>query len=128
MEQKDAGEEFLRRFAAYAPIDAAFWLKETDIDDWYLYIVSSEITNENIDVAYGEVLRLLRPNQDPWLDPFRVKLIDPEKELAKRVLEVKSRYSGSMATYYNASSIAGILIDACFIYQDIAADENAGLS
>jgi hypothetical protein len=119
IEQKEAGVEFLRNFSKDFPVDAAFWLKETDIEDWYLYIVSSEITNENMSEAYRKVLELVKPNQSIWLDPFRVKLLDSEKELAKRVLEVKSRFVGAMATYYNASSIAGVPIDACFIYQNI---------
>jgi len=124
-EKIDAGEEFIRQFNDFRKIDAAFWLKETDLDEWYLYLVSSEITNENIDVAYGEVLQLLKPNQNPWLDPFRVKLLNENKELAQRVLEIRQRYAPTIATNYNGTSIAGIPIEGCFIYQQIPEPSSA---
>ena len=119
MEKKEAGEEFVREFSKLHPIDAAFWLKQTDIDDWYLYIASPEITTANIDVVYKEVLQILPPNRTPWLDPFRIKLLSSNSKLAQRVIEVRQRYVPTIATHYEGTSIAGIPIDACFIYQQI---------
>jgi len=74
-ERIEAGARFLREFDKYAPVSAAFWLKESERRFWHLYIASDEITDENFDLAYGEVVRIARELRDPWFDSLRVKVI-----------------------------------------------------
>ena len=47
--------------AKYKPLQAAFWLKESEEGQWFLYLVSDQIDDTNFDQAYGEVHRLLGP-------------------------------------------------------------------
>ena len=54
----DAGARFLGEFEKYNPVQNAFWLKESDEGEWSLYVASDKITDDNFDVAYGEVLRI----------------------------------------------------------------------
>ena len=54
IEQIEAGTKFLGEFQKYLPIQAAFWLKETEEVDSSLYVVSDQITDDNFDVAMGK--------------------------------------------------------------------------
>jgi hypothetical protein len=47
----EAGARFLPEFQKYAPIAAAFWLKDSDTGNWHLWIGSTKITDRNFDRA-----------------------------------------------------------------------------
>ena len=87
-EQIEAGARFLREFQKYAPIQAAFWLKDSEEGAWYLYVASDQITDENFDMAYLEVARVAGRLQDPWFDPLRVKVLGTHKPVAKAALDL----------------------------------------
>lgn len=115
IEQKDAGSRFVAEFDKYASVQSAFWLKESDAD-WQLYIASEQITDDNFDVAYGEVLRITSDLDDPSLDPFDVKLIGADDPLAQAVMGVKNRYPGRMDTLFRDRQIAGMEIQGLHVY------------
>src|SRR5262245_60223734 len=87
-EQIEAGARFLSQFRWYAPIRAAFWLKDSDEGNWNLYVASDQITDKNFDLAYSEVGRITEQLQDPWLSPFQVKVLGADHRLAKAALDV----------------------------------------
>jgi len=91
-EQVEAALRFLREFSKYAPIKSAAWLRETDSGRWYLYVVSDSITDQNVDVAYGEVLRIAGALEKPRIDPFRVRIIAGNSSVADRILEIQQRH------------------------------------
>src|SRR5260370_31574598 len=93
-EQIEAGAGLLGEFRKYVPVQTAFWLKESEEGEWYLYVVSDQITDDNFDVAYGEVARLAGTIEDPWFDPFQVKLIGQDDPLARAVADLYRRYAG----------------------------------
>jgi hypothetical protein len=124
-EQIDAGEEFARDFSDYVSVDVAFWINPAESEEWFLYIASSEINDDNFDVAYGEVLRRASNNRNQWLDAFQVKLLNCADPLAAKVIEIRNRYPLKIPTRYNGSSIAGIAIDGAYIYPPIAAPSSA---
>src|SRR3954471_24639647 len=98
IDQIDAGARFLGAFQKYTPVQAAFWLKEGDEGGWSLYVASDKITDDNFDVAYGEVLRIAGEPRHPPFDPFQVKLIGADDPLAKAALDTQRRYPGRVAT------------------------------
>jgi hypothetical protein len=116
IEEIDAGAELAREFDKYEPVKVAFWLKASDKEHRYLYIASERIDGTNIDVAYGEVLRLTDKMQSPYLDPFRVKLISAGDPLAKAAVEVNKRFPSRMATRFGGKSFGGISVDDVYIY------------
>lgn len=84
-EQIEAGARFLAEFQKYAPMQAAFWLEDGEDGGWRLCIASHQVTDENFDLAYGEVARLNSQMQDPWFDVFQVRLVrDPDPLLIRR--------------------------------------------
>jgi hypothetical protein len=69
-EQIEAGRKFIDEFDKYIPVRAAFWLKADEDSGWYLHVGSDQITDENIDVAYGDAAKAFRTVDDPNLDVF----------------------------------------------------------
>jgi hypothetical protein len=116
MEEIDAGAELVREFDKYAPVEVAFWLKASDEEQRYLYIASEQINDTNLDVAYGEMLRLAQQMQSPYLDPFRVKLIGAQNPLAQAAAEVNRRFPGRVATRFGGKSFGGLSVDDVHIY------------
>jgi hypothetical protein len=80
--QIKAGARFLGEFQKCFPVQVAFWLKESDTGAWYLYVASDQITDDNFDVAYGEVARIGGQISDPFFDPFQIKVIGVDDPLA----------------------------------------------
>ncbi len=115
-EQIEAGARFLSEFHKYLPVQAAFWLKEAEEGAWDLYVVSDQITDDNIDVAYGEVLRIAGAIQEPWFDPFQVKLLGQEDPLAKAVLDVQRRYPGRTPIRLHARPFGGVSVEEVYVY------------
>ena len=115
-EQIDAGNKLLAEFERLVPVQAAFWLRTSEEDSWYLYITSDQFKDKNVDVAYGEVLRLAGEMRDPNFDPFRVKLIRSSHPLAKAALDILRRFPGRMATHFNGRNFAGVSVDGVYIY------------
>ena len=74
-EQIVAGEKLIAEFNAYKPLAAAFWAKESDSGNWYLYLASDQINDATTNADYGEVLRLVDGGPQTWFDPFQVKVI-----------------------------------------------------
>ena len=116
IEQIDAGTRFLGEFQKYLPIQAAFWLKETDEGNWSLYVVSDQITDDNFDVAYGEVLRIAGQLRDPWFDAFQVKLIGANDPLAQAALDIQRRFPGRMPTRFHGKTFGGVSVDEAYVY------------
>jgi hypothetical protein len=116
IDQIDAGARFLGEFQKYTPVRVAFWLKESDEGEWSLYVASDQITDDNFDVAYGEVLRIAGELHDPFFDPFQVKLIGAGDPLAKAALDIHRRYPGRVATRFHGQVFGGLPAEEVYIY------------
>jgi hypothetical protein len=116
IEAIDVGAELVRRLDKSVPVQAAFWVKDSEEGQWYLYIASDQIDDKNLDVAYGEVLRLAGQMASPYLDPFQVKLIPTSDSLAQAALDIHRRYLGRMATRFGGKNFGGISVDDVYIY------------
>ena len=107
---------FLGEFQKYMPVHAAFWLKDSDDGAWYLYVASDQITDENFDVAYGEVLRITVVMNDPLFDPFQVKLIGADDPLAQAVLDMQRRYPGRVTSHLQGKVLGGLPVEEVYLY------------
>ena len=116
IDQIDAGARFLGEFQKYIPVEAAFWLKESDEGEWSLYVASDQITDDNFDVAYGEVLRIAGILGEPHFDPFQVKLIGAGDPLAQAALEINRRYPGPVATRFHGRVFGGLPVEEVYVY------------
>jgi hypothetical protein len=115
-EQIDAGARFLAEFQKYAPVQAAFWLKESDEGEWNLYVASDQITDDNFDIGYGEVARINAAFKDPWFDPFQVKLIGTDDPLAQAALDRLRRFHGRGPARVHGETFGGVAVDEVYLY------------
>jgi hypothetical protein len=115
-EQIDAGARFLSEFAKYVPVRAAFWLKESEGRAWYLYVMSDQITDENFDLGYGEVVRIAHTMRDPWFDMMQVKLIGEDDPLGKDVENVRRRLPGRGRVGLHGDTCGGQAVEEVYIY------------
>jgi hypothetical protein len=115
-EQIDAGVKLAREFERWKPLQAAFWLKESEDGQWYLYLVSDQINDTNFDLAYGEVHRLLGRGPHLWLDPFQVKVAGVDNSIAKAVIAVQQEYPSSRGTRLRNRLLGGVSVDEAYIY------------
>src|ERR1700740_3571899 len=111
IDQIDAGARFLGEFQKYVPVKVAFWLKESDEGEWSLYVASDQITDDNFDVAYGEVLRIAGQLRDSLFNPFQVKLIGADDPLAKAALDSKRRSPGPVAPRLHGKVFGGLPVE-----------------
>ncbi len=116
MEQIDAGAKLANEFDRRTPLQAAFWLKESEDGQWYLYLVSDQINDTNFDVAYREVLRLLGRGPHMWLDPFQVKVAGVDDPVAKAVIGIQQKYPGSLAARLRNRMLGDVSVDEVYIY------------
>lgn len=117
IQQIDAGARFIHEFAKYTPVQAVFWLKTTEDNQWLLYLAGDQIDDSNFDVAYGEVQRIASMMPDLWLDPFQVKIIGADAPLAKAVMEIQKKYPGKLPTRYHGRALGGLSVEEVYIYQ-----------
>jgi hypothetical protein len=115
-EQVSAGATFLGEFQKYAPVQAAFWLKESDEAHWDLYVASDQISDENFDLAYGEVGRIAVQLHDPGLDVFQVKVIGADHPLAAAALDALRRFRSKAPVRLCDTTFGGVSADEVYVY------------
>ncbi len=116
-EQIDAGAKLAGEFAAkYKPLQAVFWLKESEDGQWFLYLASDQIDDSNFDLAYREVHRLLGRGPHTWLDPFQVKVTGTDAPAAKAVLDLLRKYPGQMPARFPGRPFGGLGVEEAYIY------------
>jgi hypothetical protein len=96
-------------------VTAAFWVKESDADDWYFYIATSDVDRYGPTGAYRRLHEMMGRDMGP-IDRFRIKLIGSDSAVAREVLEIQKRYPAPLATRYQAPRLGPIPIDAAYIY------------
>jgi len=115
-EEIEAGEELARAFHLYQPLKAAFWLRAGDEEQRYLYLASDGIDDTNFDIAYGEILRLVRKIDSPDLDPFRVRVIGGDNALAIDAAEINTRYPDRVPRRSGSQMFGGLYVEDLYIY------------
>ncbi len=116
IEQIDAGAKLANEFDRRTPLQAAFWLKESEDGQWYLYLVSDQINDTNFDLAYREIIRLLGRGPHLWLDPVQVKVAGVDDPVAKAVIAIQQKYPGPFATRLRNRMLGGVSIEEVYLY------------
>lgn len=112
-----AGTRFLREFDAYAPVAAAFWLKESATGRWALYVASDRVDNANYDLAYGEIIRIAGERKDPHFDPFQVRLLRMDDPMVKAALAAYSGRPPKVPFMIQAANFGGIGAEEVYLLQ-----------
>ena len=115
-EQIEAGAKLASEFDKRTPLHGAFWLKESEDGQWFLYLASDQINDSNFDLAYGEVVRIKGRGPHLWLDPFQVKVIGAENPVARAVLAIQQQFQSGAAMRLRNRMIGGINVEEVYIY------------
>ncbi len=110
---------FLGEFTKSYPVQFAFWLKEGEHHNWKLYIVSEQITDENFDEAYGEVVRITGEIRDPWFNGMQVSVLGVDERLAKAVAELRRRYPADKLARFFGETVDGIEAEEIYVYPSL---------
>ena len=116
IEQIDEGEFFLSEFKKKYPVQVALWMKPTEDAQWYLYVASDQINDNNKREAHAEVLRLSPPLSTPFFDGFRVKLIGTDDACTQEALNVYRGYPARIPTRMSRREFGGVHVDGVYIY------------
>jgi hypothetical protein len=117
MDEIDSGEAFIKQMNNYSPVVGACWLRPVEDGERYLYVVLRDLTDDNADLAYREVLRIANQLKDrEYIDPFRVKIIGLNDPIAKAIADIYRRYPGHIPTRYNGPVFGGQAVAEVYIY------------
>ena len=121
IDEIEAGAEFIRRLNGYQRVAAACWLRPDEDAERYLHVALDGLTDDKIDNAYAEVLRVADEMKDHYIDPFRVKVISTDDRIAKAVLDIYRRYRAPIPTRVKGSVFGGMAVDEVYIYPPLPA-------
>jgi hypothetical protein len=111
----DDGRRFVERFAADGnPVEAAFWVKATEEEFWFLYVATDLYDCVGPAAAYRAVNASLRKLGTSSLSGSEIKLIGTKNPIAKDVLAIMRRRPIPVAT--GSATLGGMAVDKMLLY------------
>lgn len=99
-------------------ISAAAWIRTSDENPWYLYLVTPLVEQVGKFEAYRSIGTVVRKISDLWYaDPMHIKVIGSNDPLSKDIVEHRDRGSLSMPVVYHGPSLGPISVDEAYIYR-----------
>ena len=118
--QLEDGQHFLDRLAAEGvEVTAAFWAKESEYGEWYLYLVTSLVSEDGATrEAYGRVIDVTDAMRREGFvfDPFDVKVIAPSNPIAKAAVAARDPSPGKRVIPFRGSRLGKLAVDEAYIY------------
>ncbi len=115
--QIEAGNYFLREFEKSTRVVVAFWLKENEDGEWNLYVASDRFNDGKIGGAYGEVLQIAKYMNDPYFEPFQVKLVGLSEPLVQAALEFYVTHPPKIRFHIRERKFGGIDVEEVYLIQ-----------
>ncbi|GAC1469050.1 MAG: hypothetical protein NVSMB9_12370 [Isosphaeraceae bacterium] len=111
------GRRFVERFAADGnPVDAAFWVKASEEDSWFLYVATDLVDREGPAAAYRAVHASLDKLGDKCLSSSEIKIVRPSNPLALGVKAIMGRKGGRSAPRFDGRILGQVAVDQTYIY------------
>ena len=95
-------------------IHLAFWVKETEARQWFLYLSSPMVDNQGAGVAYRFILPIVVSMPELGIDLESIKLVGLKDSMTTAARKVLRPTPG--LTRYSGSSLNGIDIDGAVLY------------
>jgi hypothetical protein len=95
---------------------AAFWLKDSEEGQQFLYIASKSVDEHGKNKAYRDVHHAMQQLPALSLDYFDVKLISPSDPLAKAVLDLYARYPAKIPTWIRGQRLGDVTVEEAYVY------------
>jgi hypothetical protein len=100
-------------------VAAAFWLKASEDCKWYFYIVSPSVDSDGLAKAYRRLHPLVRNLSAPVeIDPLEIKLIGPSNPIARDVVAVLGRFTGTsrLPILWGGKELGNVSIEEAYLY------------
>ncbi|HLN26739.1 MAG TPA: hypothetical protein VK395_03285 [Gemmataceae bacterium] len=116
----DDGEKLVERISLGGfPVTAAFWLRASENERWYFYIVSPLVDDEGLAQAYRRLHPFVWGVSEPlWIDPLEIKLIGPSNPIAQDVLAIHRRAPGSRVSpiRWGGKMLGNLSVEGAYLY------------
>jgi hypothetical protein len=122
-EQIESGRKLIERLTANGiPITAAAWVKESDLWEWYLYLVTPLVSEDGDTLpAYHRMNAVLRNGpQPPEIHWFHIKAVSPAEAVGRAILGAQ-RQGRRPWGGYPGDSLGGVSVDAAYFYPPLVA-------
>ncbi len=116
MDEIEAGADLIRAMNHFADVKVAFWLKEDEEDERYLYLSSDHFDLANRPRAYEELTRIMDRNPSIFVDPLRVSLIGGDDRWATAAKQINDRFADRLGTRLRSVMFGGQPIAGAYIY------------
>ncbi len=119
--QIEDGRKLMGRLAEEGiPVTVAFWAKESESGQWFLYLVTPLISEGGVArPAYRRVNAVLTQMPSPfWIHPLEVKLIGPTDPVARDVLAVHERAGRSRVrpVRWEGTRLGELSVEGVYLY------------
>jgi hypothetical protein len=97
----------------------AFWLRASEDNKWYFYIVSPVVDREGLAKAYRQLHPLVRAMPQPfWIDPLEIKLIGPNNPIARDVLAIHNCAAGPQVCpiRWGGRILGNVSVEGAYLY------------
>jgi hypothetical protein len=118
IDEIEAGKAFIERLHSYAPVIAAWWMRNDDGGRRYLYVAIDGLQPGGNGPVYDEVYRVTQEMRDhniDYIDPFRVKVVGMYDPVAKAVVDLYRRFPGRIPRFAGRS-LGGVGVAEIYIY------------
>ena len=124
------GEQLLDRLTDDGVvIRAAYWVKPSEEDRWYLYIATPLVDQTGSATAYRKAFQVYRTLENPWITDSDIKLVGESHPTTKEVCDLLARHPGRTATRSRRPFLGGMPIEEVYIYPPVqAVDRRARLT
>ena len=119
-EQIEPGLEFVRLFDRAMPVKVAFWLKEAEQDQPYLYVASDAVPAASFDHTYGAVIRVADQVGGYGIDPFDVKVIAGDDRMAQEALSLRVDRPGRRSRHLGSRPLGGAFAEDLYVYPPLS--------
>jgi len=98
-------------------VKAAFWLYTSEADEWYLYLVTDAVDQENgIFESYMVVNKTIRQMTDLEIDHFHVRLVAPRNPIAKAIMDFQSGPQVRPLRRIRGMRLGDVHIESAYLY------------
>lgn len=115
VDEVEAGKAFIERLHDYAPVAAAWWMRDEEGGPRFLYVAIDGLQPGISGPAYEKVRRVTQEMRDRYIDPFRVKVVGIYDPVAKAVLDLYRRFPGRTPRF-EGRTLGGVGVDEVYIY------------
>jgi len=128
-DELDSGRKLVEHlFSNGFDVPLAFWVKETDAGQWFLYLASPVVDHMGPAAAYRVVLPVVENMPELGIDPFAIKVVGVNDSMAAAARDLirpkvpdspfaapnPKPYTGM--TRFGGSTLGGVSIDGAYIY------------